>query len=565
MRTVADVSPWKGITSPSFRRALGYLRRYWGLLWLTAAFAVLYVPFAFLEPFLVRYLIDNILLARRPDLLLRLAGGASIFFALYGLLEFASIYYVLRLAQRLHAAIKSDQLQNLLAKGLNFHRTTAAGRLIFAFFSDSNQIGTLLSLGLANSALNVVFIVLRGGILYWISPRLFLISLVVIPLQAFVMWRVMKRVMRFSIELKIMDEDLTARIESVLRGAIAVKGFGFADPLRHLWERAFAGRLNLDFRTMIWQKGGFLVVGNIQLVGSFLVLFSGVWMVDRGLLTLGGMFAFLTVAGRLTPSVQALIGFAVTIQEALVGLERFYRVYDLPDEAREFAHGQAGERTLAPEDLDHLTLRDVEVDHGTARIRIPCDLRMERGKHYLWHGPNGAGKTSLGLALAGLVPHRRGSILAGDTALCDFALPSVRAHVLYVGHEPYWPERTLGENFSNVDGDGVLEHARLQAALELAEAADILDSLPLGMRTTLTGKELSAGENQRLFLAMALYRAPRVLILDEALASVGSAVVSRIVGRLVQRGPATQVIFVSHSTTYAEHFQGELRFPARVR
>jgi ABC-type bacteriocin/lantibiotic exporter with double-glycine peptidase domain len=263
--------------------------------------------------------------------------------------------------------------------------------------------------------------------------------------------------------------------------------------------------------------------------------------------------------------VHALIGFGVTIQEALVGLERFYRVYDLPDETREFAHGEASTRALTDADLDRVRFRDVEVDHGAARIRIACDLHMERGKHYLWHGPNGAGKTSLGLAFAGLVPHRRGTILAGDAPLCDFALPSVREHVLYVGHEPYWPERTLGENFSNVDGDGVLEHARLQAALDLAEATDILDSLPLGMRTTLTGKELSAGENQRLFLAMALYRRPRVLLLDEALANVGAPVVQRIVRRLVQLGPETQVIFVSHSAAYLDLFQGELRFPARVR
>jgi len=290
-----------------------------------------------------------------------------------------------------------------------------------------------------------------------------------------------------------------------------------------------------------------------------------VWMVDRGWLTLGGLFAFLTASGRLTPSVHALIAFAVTIQESMVGIERFYRVYDLPDETREFGHGDTGTRTLTPTDLDSVTLRDVEVDHGAARIRIPCNLTMERGRHYLWHGPNGAGKTSLGLALAGLVPHRRGTILCGDAALCDFALPSVRAQVLYVGHEPYWPERTLGENFSNVDGDGVLDHARLAEALEIAEASDILESLPLGMRTVLTGKELSAGESQRLFLAMALYRRPRVLVLDEALANVAAPVVQRIVRRLVRLGGETQVVFVSHSAAYLDLFQGELRFPARVR
>ena len=571
LRTIADVVPWRGLRSPNLRRIFAYVRPEWRLLALTGFFAVLYLPFAYFEPLIVKYLIDRVLLGHEPKLFLRIAGLTFGFFLVYGLIEFVSAYFVLRLARRLHAAIKREQLGRILAKGLNFHRSTASGGLLYCFFNDSAQIGTLLSLGMSNAVLGFVLVIVRSVILWRMAPWLLVIFYAVVPFEALVMVRVMQRTREFQIDLKRIDEDLSARIESLLRGVLTVKAFGFAGPLAGLWNERFNERLGIDFQNMMWQKAGALVIGNIHLVGSFAVLFLGASMVDAGTLTLGTLLAFLTVSGRLAPGVHGLISFVVGIQETLVGIERFYRLHDLPDEAREFvqrsgAAAQNGTRALALADFDVVALRNVTVDYATARIRVPCDFRLERGRRYIWHGPNGAGKTSLGLALAGLVPHGRGGIVCRDTPLADFPLASLREHVLYVGSEPFWPERTLAENFTNGASAGPPDPARLAEALRVSEADAIVQSLPLGMETVLTtkGHILSQGEGQRLFLALAVYRRPSILILDETLSHVSTRVIERTIDRLVALPGDTLVIYVTHSAELAPRFQGEVRFQSRV-
>jgi len=570
VRSVADVAPWRGLTSPNFRRAFRYLRPQLWLVGATAFFSILYLPFAVFEPLLIKYFIDKILLGQHPELMLRLGEVTFAFFLIYGLVEIGGVYCVLRLAQRLHAFIKAEQLANILAKGLNFHKNTPAGRLMYCFFNDSNQIGTLLSLGLSNAAMSVALIIVRSVILWYIAPRLLLLYFATIPAQAIIMYRVLRRVMRFQIQLKAKDEDLTARIETLLRSAATVKSFGFAGPLSHIWNELFNARLGLDFNNLMWQKVGFLVIGQLHLFGTFAILFYGVYMVHNGALTLGTLLAFLTVSGRLSPSVHGLISFFVGIQETLVGLERYYMIHDLPDEAREFVQRSGavanGRRDLGPDVLRQVAVHNVDVDHGNGRIRVPCDLQLELGKSYIWYGPNGAGKTSLALALAGLVPHARGSIVCSGVPLCDFSLPSVRENVLYVGSEPFWPERTLAENFTNSDGNGHVDQERLAEALEVSEARQIVDSLPLRMESILTtkGHILSQGEGQRLFLAMALYRRPPLLILDEALSSVAANVRQRILARLVRQPPGHMMVYISHSGDHADQFDGEARFRNRI-
>ena len=562
MSTLQDVRQWKGPFGPNFWRVFGYLKPHLRLVWLIAFFTLFAIPLAFFEPYIVLYLVDYIVLDRQPELLADLAIKTFLFFLLYAIVQFLSAYCLLRLSQRLHNAIKSIQLDNLLAKGANFHRSTASGKLLFSFFNDSNQIGTLLSLGMINTISNLLLLVARGGVLWYINFWLFIIYIAIVPFQAAVILKVMKAVMRFEIALKKKDEELTALVESLLEGILVVKAFGFGNPLADTWKRLFASRLNLDFKNMIFQQVGSLIVNNIQLVGSFVVLFAGVYMIYGGTLSLGLLLAFLTVTGRITPGLQAIIGFFVAMQETLVGIERYYRIYDLPDERTEFSRREdkrdpASEKMLCGGGLRRIEVRQVVVDHGGgAAIHIPCDFQMERGKSYVWCGPNGSGKTSLALALAGIVPYGRGRITCDGVSLNDFCINSIRESILYLGNAPFWPERTLAENFCNANGSPELNQTRLEEALSVSAATDVLGSLPLGMDTVLSsdGHILSQGENQRLFLAMALYRRPDVLILDESLSHLPHAVSAHVTERLANLSSECIVVYITHDRSELEVF-----------
>ncbi len=571
VRPVADVRPWRGLVSPNMGRAFGYLRGHYGLLAMTALFVLLYLPLAFIEPFLLKFFIDRILVFHDTQLMVRLMVIMVVFFAVCGLVEFGSNYFVARLALRLQALIKSAQLRNMLAKSLNFFKGTATGRVIFCFFNDASQIGMLLSAGLMETILNVLLILMRGGLMLYIAAPLVPIYLAMLPVQGWIMYRLARRVMAYQIEMRGMDEELTARIESMLSGSLAVKALGLGGALQDTWKRVFDQRLGLDFRNTLWQRGGLLAIGQVQIVGSFLALFYGVYLMDSATLTLGDLLAFLAVSGRITPSFGAIITFLVGMQAALVGVERYYKVHDLPDEDAEFARARRGGgggavRDLTLPELGTIVVANPRVDHGTAVVSIPCAFEMERSKHYLWHGPNGAGKTSLALALAGLLPHSRGAIRVRDVPLSDFSLASIRRHVLYVGGEPFWPERPLSENFTDNGHGGHLDEPRLEEVLQITEAQEVLDSLPLGLGTVFdnNGRSLSRGESQRLFLAVALYQRPEVVILDEVLSSVPLPMRRRILRRLRTFSPGTLLVYITPTAEEIADFDGEVRFTRRA-
>jgi ATP-binding cassette, subfamily B, bacterial len=565
---MVEIRGWRGLFGPNTRRVLRYLRLVRLRLWAIAGLAVLIVPLSLVEPYLMIYLFDRVLLAQRPDLLLHLAVMVAPFLLLGAVTEFLLAYTLLDMSRVLHKRIKALQLDNLLGKSSSFFRNTATGRVLFSFFNDSNQIGSVLSVGLVNAVLHLFFIIVRLGILWYIDLTLLLAYLLVIPVQGFVLYRVMKVAMRLEIDLKRRDEELTSRIEEMLRGSLVVKAFGFGAPLASIWNRVFGARLDVDFKNAMYKQVGTLAFVNIQLFGAFLVLFLGVHQIAEGVLTVGTLLAFTTVAGRVTPSLQALVGFLVGGQEILVNIERFYRIYDLPGEGDEFVRpGEAAaparsNGALRDEHLREVQLRHVGIEYGGgARIVVPCDFSMRVGDQVLWYGANGTGKTSMAMALAGLLPHSPGSIRCSGEALCEFSPESVRERVLYVGGEPFWPERTLRENFADRDG-GELDPDWLLQCLWVSCAADVVDSLPKGMETVLSsdGHILSRGENQRLFLAMALYRRPKLMILDETLANVSPQLLRSILERIREPMRGGLLVHISQRTDHFELCNRRLAF-----
>jgi subfamily B ATP-binding cassette protein HlyB/CyaB len=554
-----DLRQWRGAIGPNSSRVVGYLRTERRALAAIAILALAYVPCSLVEPYVVQYLVDRIILEARADLLQRFAIAVLPLVALATAVEFLLGYAVLGLARNLHLRIKSDQLDNLLGKNAAFFRNTASGRVLFSFFNDSNQIGTILSLGLVNGLVALLLIAARVVVLWYVDAVLMTLYVVmVIPTQLAVTYRVIRTTLRLEIELKRRDEDLTSGFECLVRGMMTVKALGFGSTLASLWKRRFASRLDVDLRAMLWRQFGSLTTANLHTLATFAVLFVAVHRMAIGSLSLGAVLAFLAVAARIQPSLQALVGVTVGAQEVLVNIERFFRIYDLPNERQEFGQPPFHTTRLTDGDLGELRLRDVVVWHGPARILVRCDMRLEPGGSYLWYGANGVGKTSLAMALAAIVPHTRGSITCGGRPLVDFAIESVRDRIVYVGPEPFWPERTLAETFANTDAR--LDRRRLDWALGVSAADEVVAALPHGMDTVLSpdAHVLSRGENQRLFLALALYRQPRVILLDEALSSVSVATMRLILQRLRNWTDRPLVVHVSHRRDLYASCDGEI-------
>lgn len=206
-------------------------------------------------------------------------------------------------------------------------------------------------------------------------------------------------------------------------------------------------------------------------------------------------------------------------------------------------HAQAGN---APVLRREIALRHVGLTYGDRRVLHDVSLRVPVGQCTVLVGPSGAGKTSVVDVIAGLVRPQFGEVWIDEVPLRAVDLQAWRRSLGYVPQETLLLHDTI---FMNVSlGDPALTAAEVEAALRAAGAWDFVAALPQGMDTVVGehGTCLSGGQRQRIAIARALVRAPQLLILDEATASLdpeSEAALCQTVQRL--RGTMT-ILAVSH-------------------
>lgn len=199
-----------------------------------------------------------------------------------------------------------------------------------------------------------------------------------------------------------------------------------------------------------------------------------------------------------------------------------------------------------PVTFEHVTYLHRTGDSGVARGVQDLSLHIAPGEFVGISGPSGAGKTTFCDLLTGLFPPQAGRICIGGTPLDQAHLPAWRAGLAYVSQDPFLFHKSIRWNLTFATPGATEEE--LWQALAVAGAADLVRAMPLGLET-LTGERgmlVSGGERQRLALAGALLRKPRLLVLDEATSAIDIASEKAILTALLSRIPRPTLIMVAH-------------------
>ena len=174
------------------------------------------------------------------------------------------------------------------------------------------------------------------------------------------------------------------------------------------------------------------------------------------------------------------------------------------------------------------------------------DLALEPGGFVGVCGASGAGKTTFADLLVGLFPPQSGRITAGGNPLAGETLGAWRESVSYVSQDPFLFHDTVRRNLAWAAPDA--SEAQMWAALELADAAAVVRGMDLGLDSMVgeRGVLISGGERQRIALARAVLRRPRLLVLDEATNAIDIEAERAIVARIAAAFPATTIVMIAH-------------------
>jgi ATP-binding cassette subfamily B protein len=444
--------------------------------------------------------------------------------------------------------VRDDLYAHLQRLPVAFHDRWQSGQLLSRATTDLGVIRRFIGFGLVFLVVNIAtFLTVVGLLISLYAPLGFVVALSAVPITA--LSAAFER--RYAqVSRRVQDEqgDLTTQVEEAATGIRVIKAFGrrrlvgeaFERGAERLYESSMASvRLRARFWSLIE------IIPNLTLA---VVLLFGALAVGRGLLTVGGLVAFMSLMLYLVWPVEALGWILATAQEASTAADRIYEVFDTEPAIVD----RPGAVTLT-EPEGRLRFEGVTFAYpGTAEpVLRDVWLDVAPGETVALVGATGSGKTTLAALVPRLYDVTGGRITLDGVDIRDVRLDSLRRVVATAFEEPILFSASVRENLLLGTPDATEDE--VDAALALAQAEFARD-LPFGLDTRVgeQGLSLSGGQRQRLALARAVIGRPRVLVLDDPLSALDvhtEALVEEALGRVL-RG-TTGLVVVHRPSTLA--------------
>lgn len=361
-------------------------------------------------------------------------------------------------------------------------------------------------------------ILVFSGILLFVSWRLFVLFLLVLPVGVWLIVRIGKRLKRSSQRGQAELGGLTAMLEESLGGLKAIKSFVREEESERRFDEANRGYA----RTMIHVARSRDLSGPVsEILGTLalvIILIIGGWQVFDGSIQPSIFVFFVIIFARLIPPIHAIVRAYNILMKADASAQRYLEVLD----ADEVIVEKPG-ATVLDGFADSIVLRDVSFAyHEGSDVLSHIDLTVPRGSMVAVVGPSGAGKTTLVDLLPRFYDCSGGDILIDGHPIRELNINSLRSQFGLVSQNCILFNDTVAANIAFGAED--YSDEAIREAARVAHADEFIDQLPQGYDTVIgdRGMTLSGGQRQRLSIARAVLRNTPILLLDEATSALDS-------------------------------------------
>jgi ATP-binding cassette subfamily B protein RaxB len=501
--------------------------------------------FVLASPYYMQIALDNAVPALDLDLLTVLAIGFALFTLINAGAALLRSYVLLVAGATLGFSLASNIARRMFRLPLDWFEKRFAGDILSRFQSVA-PIQNLLTQGAVAVVVDGAMAIFTLGLMIYYSPPLAAVAAVAFTLYAVV------RAVSFSLEREAKEaaiiaggKEQTTLIES-LRGMTTLRLFG-QETLRHaLWQTRFADAVNANVqvnRIGVWQTMANTVIFGLE---NILTIWLAVGFVIKGAgFSVGMVFAYLAYKTQFMQKAAGLIDQFVTFRMLGLHLERLSDIALAPEDV---SFGESAERDTPL--TGRIELREIFYRYSPSDppVLYGVNLVVEPGEHVAITGPSGGGKSTLVKLLLGLVEPDSGDLLVDGMPLSRFGHRSFHTQIAAVLQEDNLFAGSLAENIALFDDAIDLE--RVTASAIAASIHDDILRMPMQYETLVgdMGSTLSGGQKQRLLLARALYRRPKVLVMDEGTAHLDVAHESAVNAAISAMG-ITRVIIAHRRET----------------
>jgi len=527
-----------------------YLKPFRKWLFLVMGLAAIAQILELIDPIIFGKIIDNFAintegrsseeLVRGVFNLLALAVGIAL---LARLANAFTDYFTRLLVQKFGLSVFDEGLKHTLRLPYSEFEETSSGHLLSLLQKVRNDnerfINSFIS-SLFSSLVGVSFLIWYAITKHWALIPVFLIGVVWLGGLTGLLSRKIKMIQRSVIQE---TNKMSGSITESLRNIEFVKSMGLTWPeIKRL--KTFTGNIfNLEIKKVKKIRSLSFLQRSVLLILKESILFILLWLIFRNMVTTGELIAMQFISTRIMFPLQELGSIILAYREAEASLQIFSNLMKKETEYRP-------EEPVDIGDIENLRFENVsfryrKADHDAIE-NLSFSVRI--GETIAFAGPSGCGKSTLVKLLVGLYPPTRGNIYFDDVPAIDIRYNRMRRQLGFVTQDTQLFSGSIRANLQFVKPDAT--DKEIFEALKKASSLEIVEESPDGLNTILGegGKMVSGGEKQRLAIARALVRNPKILIFDEATSALDSLTEEEITATLrkISAGKKQIILMIAH-------------------